>query len=155
MPARSPAQIRVSPVGPPVGGLSRMPVVAVTTVVSGLGEAELDQAQAGVTPGVVNVADQPPVVVTVVHARRVDQPDVSTDPMVQLALRGPIATLSDLGGVDADQSDVHARPKPDRIPVHYVVHRHRVGGRGDGGDCSGELVRVVCEPLLGAVLYGL
>jgi len=63
-----------------------MPVVAVATVVPGLGEAELDQAQAGVTPGVVNVADQPPVVVTVVHARRVDQPDVSTDPMVQLAL---------------------------------------------------------------------
>ena len=62
-----------------------MPVVAVTTVVTGLGEAEFDQAQAGVTPRVVDVAEQPPVVVTVVHARRVDQPCLSADPLIRRA----------------------------------------------------------------------
>jgi hypothetical protein len=62
MPARSPASVRASLVGPPVLGLSRMPVVP------GLGEAASDQAQAGVTPRVVHVAEQPPVTVAVVHA---------------------------------------------------------------------------------------
>jgi hypothetical protein len=76
---------------PSVLGLSRMPVVAVTTVVPCLGEAASDQAQAGVTPGVVDVAGQSPVAVTVDHARRVDQPSFPADPLVQLPLRGPRA----------------------------------------------------------------